>query len=145
MGAFHKCTPTDVFDDCYITGSHLVCLFCKLHCCCAAAFAVLLSVPGRRLWLMSFHNFISTYYAPLLFRPLSFVRGLRALFGEAGCFGGKAAANTTAWHSSERSYWQLPAAIICTCRKHTHIAVSPAECGGVCSGQLLVHTLSLGA
>lgn len=44
-------------------------------CCCA--------VPRGRLWLLSFHNFISTYYAPLLFRPLSYLRGLRNLFGEA--------------------------------------------------------------
>jgi hypothetical protein len=39
------------------------------------------AVPGRRLWLLSAHNFASTYYAPLLFRPLSFLRGLRNLFG----------------------------------------------------------------
>jgi hypothetical protein len=40
------------------------------------------AVPDRRLWLLSLHNFASTYYAPLLFRPLSYLRGLRALFGE---------------------------------------------------------------
>lgn len=41
-------------------------------------------MPGRRLWLLSFHNFISTYYAPLLFRPLAYLRGLRNLFGGSG-------------------------------------------------------------
>jgi hypothetical protein len=47
-----------------------------------AAAAAAAAVPGRRLWLLSCHNFVSTYYAPLLFRPLSYLRGLRALFGE---------------------------------------------------------------
>lgn len=28
------------------------------------------------------HNFIKTWYAPLLFRPLSFIRGCRLLFGD---------------------------------------------------------------
>jgi hypothetical protein len=49
---------------------------------CALLVIAAAAVPGRRLWLLSFHNFISTYYAPLLFRPLSYLRGLRALFGE---------------------------------------------------------------
>jgi hypothetical protein len=33
---------------------------------------------------MSFHNFIKTYYGPLLLRPIGYLRGLRALFGECG-------------------------------------------------------------
>jgi hypothetical protein len=48
----------------------------------AATAVTAVAVPGRRLWLLSFHNFISTYYAPLLFRPAAFLRGLRNLFGE---------------------------------------------------------------
>jgi hypothetical protein len=54
----------------------------------AVAPAAPVAVPGRRLWLLSFHNFISTYYAPLLFRPAAYLRGLRNLFGEL----------TSPWH-----------------------------------------------
>lgn len=54
---------------------------CHSHSSVAAATS---AVPGRRLWLLSFHNFISTYYAPLLFRPLAYLRGLRNLFGGCG-------------------------------------------------------------
>lgn len=61
-----------------------------------------LAVPGRVLAALSLHNFVKTYYAPLLFRPLSFLRGLRALFGErpastrfASCGVDWAAAETT--------------------------------------------------
>lgn len=52
--------------------------------CVSCCVLVAPAVPGRRLWLLSFHNFISTYYAPLLFRPLAYLRGLRNLFGEWG-------------------------------------------------------------
>lgn len=51
-----------------------------------AGFVPSIEVPGRRRWLLSFHNFISTYYAPLLFRPLSYLQGLRNLFGDQTMF-----------------------------------------------------------
>ncbi|WIA34447.1 hypothetical protein OEZ86_012780 [Tetradesmus obliquus] len=51
-----------------------------------AGFVPSIEVPGRRLWLLSAHNFASSYYAPLLFRPLSYLRGLRALFGDQTLF-----------------------------------------------------------
>ena len=38
---------------------------------------------GRKLRpVTSAHNFIKTWYAPLFFRPLSFIRGCRLLFGD---------------------------------------------------------------
>jgi len=40
----------------------------------------------RVLWFSSLHNAASTWYAPLLFRPLSFCRGLRLLFGDQAMF-----------------------------------------------------------
>jgi rSAM/selenodomain-associated transferase 2 len=37
-------------------------------------------------WGISLHNFLKTYYAPLLFRPHLFFRGLRLLFGDQVMF-----------------------------------------------------------
>lgn len=37
-------------------------------------------------WGISLHNFLKTYYAPLLFRPHLFLRGLRLLFGDQVMF-----------------------------------------------------------
>jgi rSAM/selenodomain-associated transferase 2 len=37
-------------------------------------------------WGISFHNYLKTYYAPLLFRPWLFFRGLRLLFGDQVMF-----------------------------------------------------------
>lgn len=37
-------------------------------------------------WGVSLHNYLKTYYAPLLFRPLLFLRGLRLLFGDQVIF-----------------------------------------------------------
>jgi hypothetical protein len=37
----------------------------------------------RTRWVTSFHNYVKTWYAPLLFRPWRFLRhGLRLLFGD---------------------------------------------------------------
>src|SRR5689334_7993763 len=47
-----------------------------------AGFTPLLSGPDRVRWGTSFHNWIKTWYAPLLFRPLPFLRGLRLLYGD---------------------------------------------------------------
>lgn len=37
-------------------------------------------------WGISLHNYLKTYYAPLLFRPHSFMKGLRLLFGDQVMF-----------------------------------------------------------
>ena len=40
-------------------------------------------MKGKKLrWLTTAHNFIKTWYAPLFFRPLGFMRGTRLLFGD---------------------------------------------------------------
>ena len=51
-----------------------------------AGFAPLLSGPGGVRWVTSFHNWMKTWYAPLLFRPLLFARGGRLLFGDHAMF-----------------------------------------------------------
>jgi glycosyltransferase involved in cell wall biosynthesis len=44
-------------------------------------------ICGRKTrWGTSFHNWIKTWYAPLLFRPHLFVRGVRLLFGDHAMF-----------------------------------------------------------
>lgn len=37
-------------------------------------------------WVVSLHNYLKTYYAPLLFRPHLFFKGLRLLFGDQVIF-----------------------------------------------------------
>lgn len=37
-------------------------------------------------WFISLHNYLKTYYAPLLFRPHLFLKGLRLLFGDQVMF-----------------------------------------------------------
>jgi hypothetical protein len=37
-------------------------------------FHTMVELPGRVLWYMTGLHFVKTYAAPLLFRPLSFVR-----------------------------------------------------------------------
>ena len=44
-------------------------------------------IVGERIrWGTSFHNWIKTWYAPLLLRPHLFVRGVRLLFGDHAMF-----------------------------------------------------------
>lgn len=46
-------------------------------------FVSIMCGPERTRWATSFHNFVKTWYAPLLFRPRRFARhGLRLLFGD---------------------------------------------------------------
>lgn len=49
-------------------------------------FTPLLSGPDKVRWATSFHNWIKTWYAPLLFRPHLFFRGVRLLFGDHAMF-----------------------------------------------------------
>ncbi|MFB2892680.1 TIGR04283 family arsenosugar biosynthesis glycosyltransferase [Aerosakkonemataceae cyanobacterium BLCC-F50] len=37
-------------------------------------------------WVISLHNYLKTYYAPLIFKPHLFVKGLRLLFGDQVMF-----------------------------------------------------------
>ncbi len=51
-----------------------------------AGFIPLLCGPDAVRWGTSFHNWIKTWYAPLLFRPRLFLRGGRLLFGDHAMF-----------------------------------------------------------
>jgi rSAM/selenodomain-associated transferase 2 len=58
-------------------------------------FISLMAGPQTTRWGISLHNYLKTYYAPLLFRPHLFIRGLRLLFGDQVMF-----CRTTAFWSS---------------------------------------------
>lgn len=49
-------------------------------------FISLMAGPNKTQWAISIHNFLKTYYAPLLFRPHLFFKGLRLLFGDQVIF-----------------------------------------------------------
>ena len=49
-------------------------------------FTAILSGPEKVRWATSFHNWIKTWYAPLIFRPHLFLRGGRLLFGDHAMF-----------------------------------------------------------
>ncbi len=51
-----------------------------------AGFTPLLSGPGGVRWGTSLHNWAKTWYAPLLFHPMLFLRGGRLLFGDHAMF-----------------------------------------------------------
>jgi glycosyltransferase involved in cell wall biosynthesis len=51
-----------------------------------AGFTPLLSGPEKVRWVTSAHNWVKTWYAPLLFRPRLFLRGGRLLFGDHAMF-----------------------------------------------------------
>ncbi|MCU0549361.1 MAG: TIGR04283 family arsenosugar biosynthesis glycosyltransferase [Leptolyngbya sp. Prado105] len=52
---------------------------------CAGFISIMTGEVTTR-WGISLHNFLKTYYAPLLFRPHLFVKGLRLLFGDQVMF-----------------------------------------------------------
>lgn len=49
-------------------------------------FISLMSGQQTTRWGISLHNYLKTYYAPLLFRPHLFFKGLRLLFGDQVMF-----------------------------------------------------------
>lgn len=49
-------------------------------------FISLMAGAQRTRWGVSLHNYLKTYYAPLLFRPHLFLKGLRLLFGDQVMF-----------------------------------------------------------
>jgi GT2 family glycosyltransferase len=51
-----------------------------------AGFTPIIAGPNGRRPVSTFHNWIKTWYAPMIFRPLSFARGLRLLFGDHAMF-----------------------------------------------------------
>lgn len=51
-----------------------------------AGFTALIGGPDKVRWVTSFHNWIKTWYAPLIVRPHLFARGLRLLFGDHAMF-----------------------------------------------------------
>lgn len=51
-----------------------------------ASFTPRIAGPGGTRWGSTFHNWIKTWYAPLLTRPLLFTRGVRLLFGDHAMF-----------------------------------------------------------
>lgn len=52
----------------------------------AGGFISLMAGEKTTRWGVSLHNYLKTYYAPLLFRPHLFFRGLRLLFGDQVMF-----------------------------------------------------------
>lgn len=53
----------------------------------AGGFISLMAGSVTTRWLISLHNYLKTYYAPLIFRPhLFFSKGLRLLFGDQVIF-----------------------------------------------------------
>lgn len=51
-----------------------------------ASFVPRIAGPQGTRWGSTFHNWIKTWYAPLLTRPLLFFRGVRLLFGDHAMF-----------------------------------------------------------
>ncbi len=52
-----------------------------------AGFTSIMRGPQKIRWVISFHNFIKTYYIPLIYRPYQFFfKGLRLLFGDQVMF-----------------------------------------------------------
>ncbi|BDA48667.1 probable glucosyl-3-phosphoglycerate synthase at N-terminal half [Coccomyxa sp. Obi] len=49
-------------------------------------FRTVIKVQDRPLIFMTIHQYLKTYYLPLLLRPLSFFRGVRCLFGDQTLF-----------------------------------------------------------
>lgn len=55
----------------------------KIAC---GGFVALMSGAQTTRWGISLHNYLKTYYAPLLFKPHLFFKGLRLLFGDQVMF-----------------------------------------------------------
>jgi glycosyltransferase involved in cell wall biosynthesis len=51
-----------------------------------ASFTPRLAGPKGTRWGSTFHNWVKTWYAPLLTRPLLFIKGVRLLFGDHAMF-----------------------------------------------------------
>lgn len=60
-----------------------------------AGFTAILAGPEKTRWATSFHNWIKTFYVPIIFRPHLFLKGGRLLFGDHAMFFRRADFNTT--------------------------------------------------
>ena len=49
-------------------------------------FISIMAGPTQTRWSTTLHNALKTYYAPLMFRPIQFFKGLRLLFGDQVMF-----------------------------------------------------------
>lgn len=49
-------------------------------------FVSVMAGENRTRWSTSLHNAVKTYYTPLIFRPIQFLKGLRVLFGDQVMF-----------------------------------------------------------
>ena len=49
-------------------------------------FISLMNGKDKTRWGVSLHNYLKSYYAPLIFRPHLFIKGLRVLFGDQVIF-----------------------------------------------------------
>ena len=49
-------------------------------------FVSIIETRGRTFWGLSMHNVVKSFYCPAMFRPRSFARGLRVLFGDQAMF-----------------------------------------------------------
>lgn len=56
------------------------------HGIALASFMPRIAGPGGTRWGSTFHNWVKTWYAPLLTHPLLFARGVRLLFGDHAMF-----------------------------------------------------------
>jgi rSAM/selenodomain-associated transferase 2 len=56
------------------------------HTIAGGGFISLMSGQDKTRWGVSLHNYLKTYYAPLIFRPHLFFKGLRILFGDQVIF-----------------------------------------------------------
>lgn len=51
-----------------------------------ASFTPLIKGAAKTRWFTTFHNWIKTWYAPIITRPHLFIRGVRLLFGDHAMF-----------------------------------------------------------
>ncbi|HTL90251.1 MAG TPA: TIGR04283 family arsenosugar biosynthesis glycosyltransferase [Leptolyngbya sp.] len=72
------CVPTDLIAAIEHT-------FADPKIACGGFISVMTGEQTTR-WGVSLHNYLKTYYAPLLFRPYLFFKGLRLLFGDQVMF-----------------------------------------------------------
>jgi rSAM/selenodomain-associated transferase 2 len=56
------------------------------HTIAGGGFISLMNGQDKTRWGVSLHNYLKTYYAPLIFRPHLFFKGLRILFGDQVIF-----------------------------------------------------------
>jgi glycosyltransferase involved in cell wall biosynthesis len=74
----------------------------------AGGFISLMAGEKTTRWGVSLHNWLKTYYAPLLFRPHFFFQGLRLLFGDQVIFARRADFWECGGFDSNLPLWKKP-------------------------------------